>query len=87
MTTIGKNTLSIVSILIVTLSLTCKKDLKSSDKEILKFTVPGQVDSTIIDSKTATITLTLGANADLTKIIPSIIISKNAKIFPKGLNF
>jgi len=64
--------------------LACKKDepAKSSEKEILSFTIAGQTGTTVINAEAATIAIAVPDSILLDSIIPSISISEKATIEP-----
>jgi hypothetical protein len=60
--------------------LNCKKE--SSEKDILSFTVAGQVGESSINAGEATISVVVGLEVDLNNITPVITISSKASISP-----
>ena len=55
---------------------------KKSGNEIIQFTVPGQIGTTIINKDNNTIDIIVGSNVDLSTLKPSISVSPGASITP-----
>ena len=74
------NFLVYFGILFVALNISCKKDLLSIEKKILKFTIKPVVCT--VDENQKTINAVLNYDADLTEIYPIIKVSEKAKVNP-----
>jgi hypothetical protein len=71
--------------LIFIFGLSCKKENeKSSEKEILSFTVEEQIDEAIINSEQATVAVLVSDSTNLSSLTPEITISEKASIEPES---
>ncbi len=78
-----KNFISIVLLAGLFLSGACRKeDIKSSEKEIIAFTISEQVGESQISSDQSTVNLVALETADLTSVLPTITISPKASVDP-----